>query len=588
MEMFLGFGLIVDKDWEYTNRGWDNIPFICGKGHRLLRSFSSVKKSSHCIKCKKEKYIEAIALKKGFTIDPNWRYIDCEGKVPFTCKNGHKHSTTVQILKGNADCAHCHHNVYDTKKVRNLFKEKGFYICDKNWEYESSNKKVKFICSNGHKMEMTTYSAITQDRGCKFCNSKTIVNTKSIIEEFSKSNLKVDKDWEFEGIDKSIPFKCSEGHEGKRTYTYFLKSNMCSVCSKSKSYTTPEAKEKISKRGFTILNQNWQYKNINEKIGVVCKNGHNIKISLERKEIKCIKCEEIEKAQKAQEEINARGFRVVDKNWQHQNGAERIDAICDKGHLIKIRMESIKTIKCDKCKILSMEELTRKVFLSQGLVVDADWKYTTRYEKVPFTCQENGHKHEALYNGVKVGGGCMKCNKNYQLTEEKIRSDFLAGGFVIPDDWRYDEPIHSLKIPCACSNGHDHGMRYDHIKKGINCSQCTRVSQIVPDTPALVYFLKFKNTEGKDYFKIGITTKSVEERFYNDIREGFEMEIVKIHKTTWEKAVNIETLLKRNLKEIRIYGRYDLSHSGGGTECFDLEHMKTASKEWEDLTQQVI
>jgi len=406
-EMFLESGLIIEEGWEYTNDGSNNITFVCESNHKSLRSFSSVKNNRYCKKCKKEKDIKEIASKKGFTIDPNWQHIDSKEKIPFTCSNGHKSSKTLACFK-SSNCFECIYSIglYSTKTVIDNFNNKGFYICNNSWKYEGPNCKIKFICSNGHKMEMTAYSVITEDRACIFCNSKNIVNTESIRKEFLKEGLRIDEGWEFKGINKSIPFKCSKGHSGEKAYSYFSKRQECSTCSKDRD---------------------------------ILHNSHDTKTK-----------------------IAEMGFKLINKNWQYRNAIERIDVICKRGHKISV--------------------------------------------------------------------------KHY------------------------------------------------YIKKGIKCSQCVRRSPIMPDAPALVYFLRFKNLENKDYLKVGITTRSVEERFYNDTRVGFEMEVIRIHKTTWEKAFSIETSLKRHLKEQRIYGRYDFSINGGGTECFDLEHLKKASEAWENLT----
>ena len=191
------------------------------------------------------------------------------------------------------------------------------------------------------------------------------------------------------------------------------------------------------------------------------------------------------------------------------------------------------------------------------------------------------------WNGVS--GGCKMCwndNKVKNLTHttesfiEKARS-------IHRDKFDYSHVNYTergCRVDIKCKI---HGMfqldskRHIDINYPQGCPDCSVMTQIIAyhyaihtnkedediftkakQIPCFVYVIKINN----HFFKIGITTRTVQKRFESD---SFQYEVIKLRKTNMFKAFKIEQrFLKLMEKQNRKYVPPTEVMTSGHTECF--------------------
>jgi predicted GIY-YIG superfamily endonuclease len=159
------------------------------------------------------------------------------------------------------------------------------------------------------------------------------------------------------------------------------------------------------------------------------------------------------------------------------------------------------------------------------------------------------------------GQGCPSCAGKIKLTTETfISKSIQKHGHIY--DYSLVEYIKSnekVKIICK-EHGTFEQSPANHLG-GSGCPSCA-IYGFNPNKPAIFYILKFND---QDLWKIGITNKSVTERYSKKERELFN--IVKVIKfKSGTDALQLETKLKRQYKEFLYTGVNTLD--SGHTELF--------------------
>jgi hypothetical protein len=170
----------------------------------------------------------------------------------------------------------------------------------------------------------------------------------------------------------------------------------------------------------------------------------------------------------------------------------------------------------------------------------------------------NEHQWLVSPDSILNGYGCPYCAGNKQYTTQEYQAQI---------QFRVVEEYISNHVPILheCIIGHQWKASPANIKSGTGCPTCSK-SGFDSSKPATLYFISFW-FDNIEYFKIGITNKSIEERF---VREKSKLSI----KLLWSKqfdmgkdAQNIETILKRQ------NSRYQImipAFQRGNTEIFSV------------------
>lgn len=110
-----------------------------------------------------------------------------------------------------------------------------------------------------------------------------------------------------------------------------------------------------------------------------------------------------------------------------------------------------------------------------------------------------------------------------------------------------------------------HGWINTRAKKllaGRGCITCNEKSLM--DHGAMVYIIRCFD-ENEDFYKIGITTKSVDKRFCYPSSLPYNYEILSLQNGDRKKLYNFEKLLHEELRELRYIPK---KYFTGATECF--------------------
>lgn len=174
---------------------------------------------------------------------------------------------------------------------------------------------------------------------------------------------------------------------------------------------------------------------------------------------------------------------------------------------------------CPKCGVIKRNinslDNTDK-FIKKALFVHGDTydyslvEYTKSNKKVKIICLHHG-VFEQRAGGHIQGKGCPICNKPIQKTTDS----FIAEAKLVHGDkYDYSKVVYKnidTPIIIVCPN---HGSfvqsPYGHLK-GNQCSQCSNYG-FKRNLPAILYYLRITKPEGI-FYKIGITNKSVEDRY---------------------------------------------------------------------------
>jgi hypothetical protein len=172
--------------------------------------------------------------------------------------------------------------------VREMFAKDNYILLSK--EYVECGKKLNVLCPKGHETTLSV-DAFKDGNRCKICaNDKKRLDpefVKSFIENEGYTLLS-----DFINSKTKIKLLCPEGHEHNTTWNvFYISGSRCRKCSIEKSRLKYDfVKNKFEEEGFLLVSEKYEY--ANKKLDVICKNGHEFKITYAnfRNGIRCKKC----------------------------------------------------------------------------------------------------------------------------------------------------------------------------------------------------------------------------------------------------------------------------------------------------------
>jgi predicted GIY-YIG superfamily endonuclease len=214
-------------------------------------------------------------------------------------------------------------------------------------------------------------------------------------------------------------------------------------------------------------------------------------------------------------------------------------------------------------------KLTTETFISK-----ATQKHSSKYDyslvnyinarnKVNIICTEHGI-FEQTPNDHISGHGCPSCSVGGKLTTKNFISKANQKHKHIYD-YSLVNYIHShFKVKIICK---EHGIfeqKPNNHLSGQGCPSCAIRGGFNQNKTAIFYILKIKD---QDIYKIGITNKSVSERYSKNEQELFTI-VRNISFKNGTDALNLENKLKRQYKEFLYKGINPLN--SGHTEMFTV------------------
>ena len=176
--------------------------------------------------------------------------------------------------------------------------------------------------------------------------------------------------------------------------------------------------------------------------------------------------------------------------------------------------------ECAPNRQLSQKEAARR-FNMQGLVVLEPYKNSSTL--VLARCGRCAREWKANPSDVFGGHGCQKCGKSLPLTQCEAADRFQIYGITMIEPYvGVDTPI-LVRGKC----GHQWKPRPHNIFNGSGCPWCPKdaLFGFQKNKSAILYYLRVANPFSKPVYKIGITNRTIKERFGPDIGKIVIVEI---------------------------------------------------------------
>lgn len=202
--------------------------------------------------------------------------------------------------------------------------------------------------------------------------------------------------------------------------------------------------------------------------------------------------------------------------------------------------------------------------------------YINAKTKVTIICNTCKREFKQTPNSHLSGSGCVTCNRENMLNPQKYTKEQFIEKAVQVHGNKYDYSnvvyINSLtKVELRCNQGHTFYQVPGSHLQGCGCHYCGDYG-FDKTKPAILYYLSINNGE---VYKIGITNRSVKERFNN-----IDLEKITILKT-WEYPIGKEAYDKEQ-EILKLYKEFKYTGINilqtGNTELF-TENILSIYKE---------
>lgn len=194
--------------------------------------------------------------------------------------------------------------------------------------------------------------------------------------------------------------------------------------------------------------------------------------------------------------------------------------------------------------------------------------YKNNVVKVIITCPAHGDFEQKPASHIN-GRGCKKCAiaSSHQMNPKSTEAFIQEGskthnGFYTYDKVVYERSDKKVIITCPV-HGDFEQMPSNHIR-GNGCPNCAGYG-FNPDKPAILYYLRITTNDGQVLYKVGVTNRTVNERF--SLVDLSKIEIIK--QKSYEcgrEAYVIEQEILKTFKNVKYEGPNILE--SGNTELF--------------------
>jgi len=289
--------------------------------------------------------------------------------------------------------------------------------------------------------------------------------------------------------------------------------------------------------------------------------------------------------------IKVHGDKYNYSKVNYVNSQEPVTITCEKhGDFSQNPTTHLQGSGCPSCGLVTRglkHRNTTEEFISKATAIHGnkyDYSkvvYTKAIKEVIIGCRTHGNfsqtpmSHMSSYGCVKcanvIAGSKLKDTlEEFIVKANKVHNNVYS--YVLS---KYINSLTKLTIICS-THGEFEQVPSSHIS-GSGCPKCASHG-FNPSKPAYLYYLKVTTSEGRILYKIGITNRSVNERF--NLTDLTKIEIIK--QKRYEKgtdALNWETKLKRMFKQYQYKGPNILEN--GNTELFTVDVMVLYKEEKE-------
>jgi len=242
---------------------------------------------------------------------------------------------------------------------------------------------------------------------------------------------------------------------------------------------------------------------------------------------------------------------------------------------------------CKKCadsnKAMNIEFVIE--FLNKINILLLSNEYNNTHENLKFKCNICEHEWNTSFHAIhRAGTRCPKCSNRAKKTLEEIQ-EYIEKKDITLLSTKYKNSSSKLKLKCGvCEN--EWKACWDNLKANKGCPECARKIQggfgsltiKLADRnkedwinkEALIYIMNCHD-DVENFYKIGVTTKSIKKRFKDTKSMPYDYKIIEIVNTNLYNA----TLLEKELHKINKHNKYIPNIKFGGyTECFSNINLK--------------
>ena len=232
---------------------------------------------------------------------------------------------------------------------------------------------------------------------------------------------------------------------------------------------------------------------------------------------------------------------------------------------------------CPKCGKLSMalkQSISTDSFISKAKLIHKDKydyslvEYVNCKTKVTIICPIHGEFEQAPNNHLS-GGGCEKCGEvRTGLSKRSNTYDFINKAKKVHSAiYLYDKVNYikaTIDVTVNCPKHGDFSITPTSHLSGQGCPDCAS-SGFNKNKPAYLYYLKITTEDNQILYKIGITNRTVEQRFNLTDLQKIEIVKQKLYESG-QDALDWENKLKSKYKQYQYKGPDILS--SGNTELY--------------------
>ena len=273
-----------------------------------------------------------------------------------------------------------------------------------------------------------------------------------------------------------------------------------------------------------------------------------------------------------EEAVEVHGTKYDYSKAQYVNNYTKVVIVCPiHGEFEQTPKSHLRGYQCNKCT-KEASKLTTEEFITRAEKVHGDrYDYSaTTYKdmktNLSVICPIHGEFIQRPYDHLS-GHGCIKCGGTGPLTTEEFteRAKQVHKGKY--DYSKSEYKLTDTKVEIVCP---EHGSFWQsahaHLS-GSGCSACTK-SGFNTGKPGILYYLKITTDDNQELYKIGITNRSVNERFR--LQDLQKIEIVKQRSyENGQDAYDKEQEILKKYKQYK-YNGPDVLESGN-TELFTVD-----------------
>lgn len=258
---------------------------------------------------------------------------------------------------------------------------------------------------------------------------------------------------------------------------------------------------------------------------------------------------------------------------EYKNSKTKLDIICPiHGVFRQLAAIHVYGQGCPDCgnltkgsnKLVPVETVLKKANLIHNNKYTYDISsYTRNSQKMKITCPIHGEFWQRVSDHIS-GSACPSCASNSRSSTKEFIS---KANLVHKDIYDYslaNYTTNNNSVIIICPEHGEFEQRASHHLCGTGCPDCAK-NGFQPSKPAYLYYLKITTEDNNVLYKIGITNRTVNERF--NLTDLSKIEIIKQRLyENGQDALDWETKLKRKYKEYQYQGPDILS--SGNTELF--------------------